>query len=88
LTIGWLSHKNTIQIGTFLSLVGAALQYVAQDLVMIQLGRIVAGWAVREMMYLRQSTWLIVRIQRCVSCKGCRITDYLGWGGGTDLDDF
>jgi hypothetical protein len=76
LTIGWLDHKNTIQIGAFLSLVGAALQCVAQDLVMIQLGRIVACWAMRVMMYLRQSTWLIVRIQSCVSCKGCRITDY------------
>jgi hypothetical protein len=43
LTIGWLGHKNTMQIGTFLSLVGAVLQCVAQDLAMAQLGRIVAG---------------------------------------------
>ncbi|KAL2865936.1 sugar porter family MFS transporter [Aspergillus lucknowensis] len=49
LTIDWLGRKNTIQIGAFLALVGAVLQCAAQDLAMILVGRIVAGWAVGVM---------------------------------------
>uniref|UniRef100_A0A9P3EQF3 Major facilitator superfamily (MFS) profile domain-containing protein n=1 Tax=Aspergillus pseudoviridinutans TaxID=1517512 RepID=A0A9P3EQF3_9EURO len=49
LTIGWLDRKNTTQIGALLSLVGALLQCVAQDLAMILVGQIIAGWAVSGM---------------------------------------
>jgi sugar porter (SP) family MFS transporter len=41
-----LGRRMTIQIGAFIALVGAALQAAAQNLAMILVGRILAGWAV------------------------------------------
>lgn len=42
-------RKLTIQLGAFISLVGAALQAGAANLPMILVGRILAGWAVGVM---------------------------------------
>lgn len=39
-------RKFTIQMGAFICLVGAILQASAQNLAMILVGRILAGWAV------------------------------------------
>lgn len=39
-------RKFTIQMGAFICLVGAILQSAAQNLSMILVGRIFAGWAV------------------------------------------
>lgn len=39
-------RKITIQVGAFICLVGAILQASAQNLSMILVGRILAGWAV------------------------------------------
>lgn len=39
-------RRFTIQMGAFISLIGAILQAAAQNLGMILVGRIIAGWAV------------------------------------------
>lgn len=39
-------RKITIEVGTFICLIGAILQASAQNLSMILVGRILAGWAV------------------------------------------
>ena len=39
-------RKFTIQMGAFICLVGAILQTAAQNLAMMLVGRILAGWAI------------------------------------------
>jgi len=39
-------RRKTIMIGALINLIGAILQCAAQDLAMILVGRILAGWAV------------------------------------------
>lgn len=46
LTMDRFGRKATIQLGALICLVGAALQAAAQNLSMILVGRILAGWAV------------------------------------------
>ncbi|KAF9894179.1 hypothetical protein FE257_009152 [Aspergillus nanangensis] len=46
LTIDRFGRRRTIQMGALLATIGAILQCAAQNLVMILVGRIVAGWAV------------------------------------------
>ncbi|KAJ5234983.1 uncharacterized protein N7469_004151 [Penicillium citrinum] len=46
LTMDRFGRKITIQVGAFICLVGAILQASAQNLSMILVGRILAGWAV------------------------------------------
>ncbi|KAJ5294153.1 hypothetical protein N7508_008974 [Penicillium antarcticum] len=46
LTMDHFGRKFTIQLGAFLCLIGASLQAAAQNLSMILIGRILAGWAV------------------------------------------
>ncbi|KAL2837551.1 general substrate transporter, partial [Aspergillus pseudoustus] len=46
LTIDRLGRRGTIQLGGLLATIGAVLQSAAQNLAMILVGRIVAGWAV------------------------------------------
>ncbi|CEL07014.1 Putative Function: high affinity glucose transporter (Precursor) [Aspergillus calidoustus] len=46
LTIDRLGRRFTIQLGAIIATIGAILQCAAQDLAMILVGRIVAGWAV------------------------------------------
>ncbi|CAG8199804.1 unnamed protein product [Penicillium nalgiovense] len=46
LTIDRFGRRMTIQMGALLATVGAILQCAAQNLVMILVGRIIAGWAV------------------------------------------
>jgi MFS family permease len=41
-----LGRRKTIMIGATINLIGAVLQCAAQDLPMILVGRILAGWAV------------------------------------------
>lgn len=41
-----LGRRKTILIGATINLVGAILQCSAQDLAMVLVGRILAGWAV------------------------------------------
>jgi len=41
-----LGRRKTIMIGAIINLIGAILQCAAQDLAMILVGRIFAGWAV------------------------------------------
>jgi MFS family permease len=41
-----LGRRKTIMLGAFINLVGAILQSAAQNLAMILVGRIMAGWAV------------------------------------------
>lgn len=41
-----LGRRKTIMIGAFINLIGAILQCAARDLIMILVGRILAGWAV------------------------------------------
>lgn len=41
-----LGRRKTIMIGALINLVGAVLQASAQDLAMVLVGRILAGWAV------------------------------------------
>ncbi|CAA9960524.1 hypothetical protein P3342_006021 [Pyrenophora teres f. teres] len=45
-TMDSLGRRKTIMIGAIINLVGAILQCAAQDLAMILVGRIFAGWAV------------------------------------------
>ncbi|CAI7655490.1 unnamed protein product [Penicillium crustosum] len=46
LTIDRFGRRRTIQLGALLATIGAILQSAAQNLIMILVGRIVAGWAV------------------------------------------
>ncbi|KAJ5519304.1 Major facilitator superfamily domain general substrate transporter [Penicillium expansum] len=46
LTIDRFGRRRTIQLGALLATIGAILQSAARNLVMILVGRIVAGWAV------------------------------------------
>ncbi|KAL5361659.1 general substrate transporter [Aspergillus floccosus] len=46
LTIDRFGRRRTIQMGALLATIGAILQCAAQNLAMILVGRIVAGWAV------------------------------------------
>lgn len=46
LTMDRFGRKFTIQMGASICLVGATLQAAAQNLAMILVGRILAGWAV------------------------------------------
>lgn len=46
LTMDRFGRRKTILIGALIALVGAILQSAAQNLAMILVGRIVAGWAV------------------------------------------
>ncbi|CRG88669.1 Quinate permease [Talaromyces islandicus] len=46
LTIDRFGRRSTIQLGAALATIGAVLQCAAQNLAMILVGRIVAGWAV------------------------------------------
>ena len=46
LTIDRFGRRRTIQLGALLATIGAILQSAAENLVMILVGRIVAGWAV------------------------------------------
>ncbi|KAK3293779.1 general substrate transporter [Chaetomium fimeti] len=46
LTMDRFGRRKTIMIGAIIALVGAVLQSAAQNLAMILVGRIVAGWAV------------------------------------------
>lgn len=46
LTMDRFGRKFTIQMGALICLVGATLQAAAQNLAMILVGRILAGWAV------------------------------------------
>ncbi|OQE88665.1 hypothetical protein PENNAL_c0016G02010 [Penicillium nalgiovense] len=46
LTIDRFGRRMTIQMGALLATIGAILQCAAQNLVMILVGRIIAGWAV------------------------------------------
>lgn len=39
-------RRTTVQIGAFICLIGAILQSAAQNLAMILVGRVFAGWAV------------------------------------------
>jgi len=41
-----IGRKKTIQVGALICLLGAILQAAAQNLAMILVGRIFAGWAV------------------------------------------
>jgi predicted MFS family arabinose efflux permease len=41
-----LGRRKTIMLGAFINLVGAILQSAAQNLAMVLVGRIMAGWAV------------------------------------------
>jgi len=46
LTMDKFGRRKTIMIGAVIALVGAILQAAAQNLAMILVGRIIAGWAV------------------------------------------
>ena len=46
LTMDRFGRRVTVQIGAFICLIGAILQAAAQNLAMILVGRIFAGWAV------------------------------------------
>lgn len=46
LTMDRFGRRKTIMIGAMIALVGSILQAAAQNLAMILVGRIVAGWAV------------------------------------------
>ncbi|CAG7917564.1 unnamed protein product [Penicillium olsonii] len=46
LTMDRFGRKATIQLGAFLCLIGAILQAAAQNLAMILVGRVLAGWAI------------------------------------------
>lgn len=46
LTMDRFGRKFTIQLGAFLCIIGASLQAAAQNLSMILIGRILAGWAI------------------------------------------
>ena len=46
LTMDRFGRRATVQIGAFICLIGAILQSAAQNLAMILVGRIFAGWAV------------------------------------------
>lgn len=46
LTMDRFGRKATIQLGALICLIGAVLQAAAQNLSMILVGRILAGWAV------------------------------------------
>ncbi|CAG8008191.1 unnamed protein product [Penicillium salamii] len=46
LTMDRFGRKVTIQLGAFLCLIGAILQAAAQNLAMIFVGRVLAGWAI------------------------------------------
>ncbi len=46
LTMDRFGRRKTIMLGALISLVGSILQAAAQNLAMILVGRIVAGWAV------------------------------------------
>jgi MFS family permease len=46
LTMDRFGRRKTIMIGALIALVGAILQSAAQNLAMILVGRIIAGWAV------------------------------------------
>ncbi|CAG7981303.1 unnamed protein product [Penicillium salamii] len=46
LTMDRFGRKATIQLGAFICLVGAILQAAAQNLAMILVGRVLAGWAI------------------------------------------
>lgn len=41
-----LGRRKTIMIGALINLIGATLQAAAQNLAMVLVGRIMAGWAV------------------------------------------
>ncbi|RYN37784.1 hypothetical protein AA0113_g10020 [Alternaria arborescens] len=45
-TMDRFGRRKTIMMGAFINLIGAILQCAAQDLAMILVGRILAGWAV------------------------------------------
>jgi MFS family permease len=45
-TMDSLGRRKTIMIGAMINLVGATLQAAAQNLAMVLVGRILAGWAV------------------------------------------
>ena len=49
MTVDRWGRRRTIQIGALICLVGATLQAAAQNLAMILVGRILAGWAVGVM---------------------------------------
>ena len=46
MTLDRFGRKSTIQLGAWICLIGATLQAAAQNLPMILVGRILAGWAV------------------------------------------
>ncbi|CAG8176562.1 unnamed protein product [Penicillium salamii] len=46
LTMDRFGRKATIQLGAFICLIGAILQAAAQNLAMILVGRVLAGWAI------------------------------------------
>ncbi|KAI4149163.1 MAG: hypothetical protein LQ340_004766 [Diploschistes diacapsis] len=46
LTMDRFGRRTTVQIGAFICLIGAILQSAAQNLAMILVGRVFAGWAV------------------------------------------
>ncbi len=46
LTMDRFGRRKTIMIGAMIALVGSILQAAAQNLAMILVGRIIAGWAV------------------------------------------
>jgi MFS family permease len=45
-TMDSLGRRKTIMVGAMINLVGAVLQSSAQNLAMVLVGRILAGWAV------------------------------------------
>lgn len=45
-TMDSFGRRKTVMLGAFINLVGATLQASAQNLAMILVGRILAGWAV------------------------------------------
>jgi MFS family permease len=45
-TMDSLGRRKTIMLGAMINLVGAVLQCAAQNLAMVLVGRIFAGWAV------------------------------------------
>ncbi|KAL9111777.1 MAG: hypothetical protein Q9227_003836 [Pyrenula ochraceoflavens] len=90
LTMDKFGRKFTIQMGAFICLVGAILQAAAQNLAMVLVGRIVAGWAVGLMsmsvpVYQAEcahpsSRGLIVGLAQQMIGVGFIVSTWIGYG--------
>ncbi|RAL15344.1 sugar porter family MFS transporter [Aspergillus homomorphus CBS 101889] len=90
LTMDRFGRKFTIQMGAFICLIGAILQSAAQNLAMILVGRIFAGWAVGLMsmsvpVYQAEvahprSRGLIVGLAQQMIGVGFIISTWVGYG--------